>query len=326
MTNRILVTGATGFVGRHAVSALIAAGIPIRVLVRDERRVPASWPAAGVEVVLGALEDNGLLRSLCRDVGRIWHLAGLAHVHGADEALHDRVNRAATLALAEAAAQAGVRRFVHLSSSKAVGDSPSCQDERSTLAPTSAYGRAKRAAELGLLALCRAGRLQTVSLRPPLVYGPGVGGNLGMMLRLTVRGLLPPLPASDNRRSLVGVEDLVRALFLAGEHPAAAGKVYFLSDGEVYSTARIQRAMALALGRRPAGWTLPRALLALAAFLGDGAGALSGRRLPFNRAALATLLGSAEYDSRAFREELGFRPQQTLESALPAMLAAASRV
>ncbi|MBI2380695.1 MAG: NAD-dependent epimerase/dehydratase family protein [Gammaproteobacteria bacterium] len=319
---RILLTGAGGFIGRQAVPFLLARGHALRVLARRPEAVPAAWAEAGVEVVAGDLAAPQSLKAACAGREAVWHLAGLAHVRGAAAEAHERINRDGSLALGRAAASAGVSRFVFLSTAKAMGDSDSCQDESSTLAPDTPYGRTKRAAEDGILAQ---DGLPAVVLRPPLVYGPGVAGNLGLMLDLALRGRLPPLPRLANRRSLIGTADLLQSLWAATVRDQAVGRRLLVTDGEVYSTSRIETALRRVAGSGEPVLRPPAALCAGAAALGTLLGRALGRPLPFDRQAWKVLSGNAEYDNALARECLDWRPADTLESLLPAMVDGARR-
>jgi nucleoside-diphosphate-sugar epimerase len=244
---RIHVTGASGFIGSHLCPALAAAGHELR----------------------GTLEGCDALV----------HLANIAHTAASPRELH-RVNVEGTLAQAKAAAAAGARRFVYLSSIKAAR-------------PDDAYGRAKSIAEQALLQL---EGLDAVILRPPLVYGPRVKANFLSLLRAVDRGWPLPLASIRNRRSLIYVGNLVDAILrcLTG---TASGKIYAVSDGAPVSTPELCRALGRALGRPARLWPFPPALLALAP-------------------GLARLAESLEADDRAIREELGWRPPLTLEEGL----------
>ena len=161
---------------------------------------------------------------------------------------------------------------------------------------------------------------ETVVLRPSLVYGPDVGGNLREMLRAVKRGYFPPPPRIANRRAMVHVDDVVRVACVAGEHPGAAGRTYVIGDGEKYSTRDIYERMLLALGRRVPAWSFPGPCWRAAAVAGDALGALRRRRAPFDSGAYRKLFGSAWYDPSDLRE-LGVTTFLTLDDALPEMLA-----
>ncbi len=320
----VLVTGGGGFIGRALVARLIADGVRVRALVRYRSVRSMPWH----EEVVAPLE-NPLPRDLCDGVERVFHLAGIAHAIGdraVTKEIYRRVNRDATIELARLAAAAGVKRFVFFSSVKAVshpGDR--VIDESWTESPPTAdhYGISKREAESGLAAALSGSDTEWTILRPVLVYGPGVKGNLERMLHAVARRRFPPLPPSTGLRSMVALDDLVAAAILASCHEKAASKVYIVSDRERYEVAEIHSAMARLFGDDAPRWSLPAWLLRLLGWSGDLAGNLTGRSWPVNSEVIGRLIGSAGYDGQLIGRELGFRPEKRLWGELPAIAAAA---
>ena len=294
----VLVTGATGFVGRACVDAFLRAGHRVRRVLRS-----ACPPVDGVEdIVVGDLVDVVDWSTAMRGVDAVVHLAARVHVMRetvADPgAVFRRINVDVTRRLADAAAQSGVRRFVFVSSVKVQGEHspgrPFTEDDPP--APEDPYGASKRDAEAVLADIAATTRLEVVVLRPPLVYGPGVGGNLHVLLRAVARGLPLPLGAVRNRRSLVFVGNLADAIVRCVESPAAAGRTFLVDDGEPRSTAQLVSDLARASGRAPRMLSVPPALLGrVAGWLGQGDAA--GR-----------LLNDFEIDSGALRRTLGWTP------------------
>ncbi len=241
----------------------------------------------------------------------IVHLAARAHVvreSSADAyALYSAVNTRGTLRLAEAAAAAGVRRFVFLSSARVHGERSTGAPftESSPLVAYDPYGRSKADAERGLASLARAGQLEPVILRPPLVYGPEARGNFARLVALVARGVPLPLGAVRNRRSLVYVGNLVDAIVRALDHPAAAGQTFMVSDGEDVSTPELVRRIAPGARASPRdSLPVPPALLRLA-------GTLAGRSDD-----VARLLDDLVVDSSKIRAFLGWSPVFTLDEGL----------
>jgi nucleoside-diphosphate-sugar epimerase len=223
--SRVLVTGASGFIGNAVVAALARDGYTVRAAVR---RPQLSFPD-GVEVVQHPdLVEAFDWRPLLHGVDQVVHLAGIAHTRGADAASYDRVNRLATARLAAAAAQARVGHFVFVSSIRAQSGPAAdhALTEHDTPAPTEIYGRSKLAAEEAV----RASGVPFTILRPVLLYGPGVKGNLALLARAAATRL--PLPVKDfgNRRSLLGIDNFVSALAFVLATPATIGETYVVAD------------------------------------------------------------------------------------------------
>jgi nucleoside-diphosphate-sugar epimerase len=296
--SQILLTGATGFIGRR----LLAPGW--RPLVRR--------PAGLAEECVGDLLDPASLARACEGVEAVVHCAGEAEASRFNDAARRvwEVNVTGTKNLLEAAGRAGVKRFVLLSSVKAMAEpGEACADEDWPAEPQTAYGRSKRAAEEVLWEASTRWGLEGVVLRLPLVYGRGNRGNLWRMADLIRRGRFPPLPEVGNRRSLVHVEDVVAAVRLVLDHPLAAGRTYFVADPKPYSSRELYDAIREALGMPPLRWAVPAAVFRFAA-----------RLSPHAAETVDKLLGSACYSPARIERELGFRARVGLQVGLREML------
>lgn len=321
--NRALVTGASGFIGQHLIRRLLATQTFVRALSRSGSGARAS---GSIDFFRADLTDPESLSGACTQIDVIYHLAGHAHASDQDSPrsalLHHQITVEGTRALLSSAEAAGVRRFVFLSSVKAMGEGGDiCQDETDPTTPASHYGRSKLEAENLVLEVGRRIGMRTAVLRLPLVYGSGVKGNLRQMMSAIDRGRFPPLPECGNKRSLVHVDDVVQALLAAAERKVADGQTYLVTDGRTYSTREIYEAICRELGRRVPGWSVPRWILRLGARVGDVIGSSSGRRMPLNTATLEKLFGSAWYSSDKISRELGYVPSHSLYDALPEMVA-----
>jgi len=322
--HKIAVTGGTGFIGSALISALIEQGGSARLLSRASS---AAQLAPAIDVVTGDLDDQAALSALVRGMDCVIHLAGYAHATSkpipAEIERHRRINLEGTQNLFRCAATAGVRRFVFVSSVKAGGeDAHTCLNEHSARLPVDPYGRIKRETEAWLFEQGARTGVEISVLRPALVYGPGVKGNLAAMLRAIDHQRFPPVAETHNIRSMVSVQDVVAALLAAAARSEAAGQVCILEDGEAYSTRRIYTDMATALGRSIPAWSLPASVLRGLGRVGDLGETVLRRSLPFNSTLATRLLDSACYRSVCAEAALGFKPQQRLEDVLPAMVRA----
>jgi UDP-glucose 4-epimerase len=310
---RILVTGAGGFLGRPLCSLLQREGHGVLAVDRE----PAEGPWDEMKVL--DLTHPGACNELCDEIGTVFHLAAKTHAVSRSresESEYRALNVDLTRHLLDDAVRAGVRRFVMMSSVKVLGEGGfEPMSETDDPRPDSAYGRTKLEAE-GLVHAAGAGHgLHTCILRAPLIYGPGVKGNLRSLVNaLTHRGF-PSLPDTGNRRSLVDVRDVARALVMAATHPQAAGRTYLVTDGHWYSTHEICGMVREALGLDPPRWQVPQWTFQGAAQLGEVLRKI-GLPFPFDRAVYHKILGSACYSSRALEEELGFRAEYTLDKSL----------
>lgn len=272
---RVLVTGASGFIGPHVVAALMAAGYRVRVTQRSGGPAPDETEA----VVTGDLASPIDWSQALDGVQHVVHLAGLAHAGpGLDEALYRRINTEATLELARAAYRAGVVRFVHASSIKAQSgafDGPPLR-ESDVPAPDDAYGRSKLAAEQGLAGI----DLAWIALRPVLVYGPGVKANMASLLKLARLPVPLPLGGLTAPRSLLAVENLADAVLFSLSPGCPVRRALIVADPEPISVAGILTALRAGLGRGPGLIAVPAGLLRQAARLigrGDAFVKISGR-------------------------------------------------
>lgn len=324
---RVLATGATGFIGRRLVESLCGEGLEVRAISRHASvgDLIRRCPSGSIVPLVADLTRTASLEGICANVEAVFHLAGYAHASDTNDRsaalIHRQVTVEGTRLLLEQACRSGVGRFIFVSSVKAMGEGgEECLEETVAASPVTEYGQAKLEAEQLVMAAGRDCGMHVCVLRLPMVYGPGVKGNLLHMIGAIDRGRFPPLSEVNNRRSMVHADDVVAALRLAMEHARAGGEIYLVTDGRAYSTRDIYVLICRALGRAIPSWTVPAATLRAAALTGDVIGRMRGRPFFFNSIALDKLLGSAWYSSDKIERELGFKPMHTFETALPAML------
>jgi len=318
-SQRVLVTGATGFVGRALVCNLIEQHFFVSALVRRENSL---LPDEATKIRVADLTDLRDWQSILKNIEVVIHVAGRAHIMHDDVAdplaEFRKVNTAATLELARQAAEAGVKRFVFISSIKVNGEltyphpSPlpegegvtGCFSEDDLFVPTDPYGLSKYEAEQGLLALAKETGMEVVIIRPTLVYGSGVKGNFSSLLKWMKKGIPLPFGAIHNQRSLVALDNLVSFIIHCIAHPKAANEVFLISDGEDVSTTELLRKVARAFDKNPLLLPIPVSLMTLAAKL-IGKGDVANR-----------LFGSLQVDSSKARDLLGWKPVITMDEQL----------
>ncbi|MGH7146383.1 MAG: NAD-dependent epimerase/dehydratase family protein [Nitrospiraceae bacterium] len=319
----VLVTGAGGFIGRHFINRLLDESCHVKGFVRaggtrlDQGRA--------VEIAEGDILDAQSVKQAMVGVDTVFHLAGKAHAVEelvGEEESYQLLNVQGTQNVMDGAAACGVTRVVCFSSVKAMGeDAPEVLDESSEPRPATAYGRSKLAAERVAFEYGQRMGIHVTCLRLPLVYGIGNKGNLYRMIAAVDRGLFPPWPPLENRRSLVHVSNVIQAALLAADNPAASGRCYVVTDAQPYSTRELYERICAALGKPIPRWHVPLGVLRLLGILGDLVGRIRGKRFIFDTDALAKLAGSAWYSSQRISRELGYRPLVSLESALPDIIA-----
>lgn len=310
--NRVLVTGANGFVGSSLCYRLRTEGMNVRKGLRDTASILSN---AGSDdgyldsvVLHNHSTDTETFQALDK-VQVVIHLAARVHVmtDQAADPLHEfrRVNRDWTERLAWGAVKQGVRRFVYVSSIKVNGEESAVPFTEGDIPnPQDPYGISKWEAEQALAAVSAATGLEAVVIRPPLVYGPGVGGNFLQLLKALRTGVPLPLARVENRRSLIFRENLVDVLVRCVQDRRAAGRTYLVSDGEDLSTPELIRRVAKALGVSPHLWPLPLSLLG---WLG---------RIVKRKAVIDRLTSSLRVDSLRIRRELDWRPAYSVDQGL----------
>jgi lipopolysaccharide/colanic/teichoic acid biosynthesis glycosyltransferase/nucleoside-diphosphate-sugar epimerase len=305
----ILVTGADGFVGKVVCRRLLQAGYVPRAALRSANLWPslqAAIPEMKEWISIGDLSSTPDLDGAVEGVTGVIHLAARVHVmqdlslDPLDE--YRRVNLHGTELLARAAAGAGVRRMVFVSTAKVNGESTptGAFSEEDVPSPQDPYSISKWEAEKALHSIAATTRLEIVIVRPPLVYGAGVRANFLRLMKLTGKGIPMPLPDTRNRRSLLGVQNLADFLVRCMEDPRAANQTFLVSDGEDLSTRELVEQLAIAFGRKAHFLPAPVFAVRLAA------------KILRKEAAVERLFGSLSLDSRKAQIMLDWTPPVTI--------------
>jgi nucleoside-diphosphate-sugar epimerase len=305
---KIFITGASGFVGAQLISKL--SSIDSVYIYGAVHRNNLAVFRSVEEVAIQSLNDAGLFGRLGK-IDAVIHLAAKTsrgeRASFAEKEGMKKINVDATLNFARQAAEHGVKRFVFLSSVKVNGEETQRGQpftEADPPQPEDFYGRSKWEAEEGLIEICHKTGMEVVIIRSPLVYGSNVKGNFASLMRLVATGLPLPLGGIDNKRSLVGLENLVDFIMTCIEHPAAANQTFFVSDGNDLSTSQLLMLVAKAMGK-------PSRMLPVPAGLLKAGANLFGKKDISQR-----LLGSLQVDISKARSLLGWRPAASVEEEL----------
>jgi len=303
---KVLVTGANGFIGRNLCAFLKEKGYIVRGAVRSNVR---DVSLADEYIQVGDINESTDWQQALAGVDTVIHLAARVHIMN-DLAVDPveafrKVNVFGTERLARMAAKAGVKRFIFISSVKVNGEGAlRPYTEKDIPEPRDAYGVSKREAENSLACIAGETGLQTVILRLPLVYGPGVKANFKNLIKLASSGLPLPFKGINNRRSFLYLGNLMNAIITCISHPLAAGETFLVSDGQDVSTTDLIKMIAYAMNKNPLLFSLhPSILKALCKIVGK-------------TEELEKLTGSLLVDSSKIRNLLGWKPPFTMEEGI----------
>ena len=252
------------------------------------------------------MEKDSIPVDALNNIETVFHLAGFAHDMRNDikiKNLCKKVNVDATVELANLAVKSGVKKFIFVSSVKAGGGAAAmeCMNEDYQKEPVGVYGKTKREAEIKLLKIGKESGMHVSIIRPSLVYGPNLKGNLKLMLMGIKKGWFPSLPEIGNRRSMIHVDDLVQAILLVAMNEHANGEVFIATDGVPHSSREIYESMCDALGKPTSKIIIPNFIFDIVSFIS-----------PSIKYKVEKLLGNEWYSSNKL-EKLGFKPQRTLK-------------
>ena len=311
---KVLVTGANGFVGRRLCPALAERGLLVRAVSGPGMTKPV-FPEAVEKAFIDNIWALTDWTKYLRDIDVIIHLAARVHVmsRSGRHAISQfrRINAEGTKNLALQAGRAGIKRLVFLSTIKVNGEQTLEKpfSEADPYDPRDAYAASKAEAEEALREVSASSGLKAVIIRSPLVYGPGVKGNLLRMMQAIKRDLPVPLGNINNRRSLISLDNLVDVLILAATREEALGQTFVVSDGEDFSTTDLAKMMAAAMGKKGRLISCPSGLLRLAS-----------RLAPRLKPDIDRLTGSLVIDSSKFRNTLGWTPPQKSRQGIEMMV------
>ncbi|MEM7610307.1 MAG: NAD-dependent epimerase/dehydratase family protein [Pseudomonadota bacterium] len=310
MIRRILVTGASGFVGQQLCETLLREGYLVRAASRSVCPLPRHDRLE--QVTVGDISQETEWRDIVSACDSIIHLAARVHVMTETAAssldVFRAVNTKATESLVTASLAAGVRRFVYVSTIKVLGEpvAGGIFGNDSVPNPQDPYAISKFEAESDLVRRCADAAMEYSIVRPPLVYGPGVGGNFLRLLKLVDSGVPLPLGSVNNQRSLIGKRNLASFLATCLSHPAAAGRCFVVSDNEDMSTSELLRCMSQSMSRPSRVFRFPESLLRLA-------GGMVGRSAEVSR-----LIGSLQIDCSETLATIEWQPPIALRSEIDA--------
>lgn len=313
--NRTLITGATGAIGPQVVAELCNLDYRIRTFSIDPLPV-GNWPN-DLETRIGDVTDPSAVLSAMESVDSVIHMASLLHIVNPPPAMHEKyeqVNVGGTANVVAAAIKAGVKRVVLFSTIAVYGPSNGqILTEESSPNPDTFYAHTKLAAEkIVLEARNTYGEPLGIVLRLGAIYGSRIKGNYERLLQSLAKRRFIPIGDGSNRRTLVYDKDVAHAVVLTLKHPAAAGKILNVSDGEFHTLNDIILTICQALGRKPPCFSLPVAPIRFAAGIVEDIGRWVGIKPPIVRATISKYTEDVAVDSRRIQQEIGFAPQYDL--------------
>ena len=317
---KILITGATGFIGGHLLPRLLQDNLELVAAIRNADAAKKLSVAIPYKIV-GEVDAETDWSDALSGVEAVIHLAGRAHIlqeNVADpEAEFQRVNVAGTKNLVEQCLAAGVKEFIFISSIGAIATlSDRIISENTAPNPDTPYGRSKLEAENILIDLTQNTNMTRTILRPTLVYGEGNPGNMASLVKLIKLKLPLPFGAIDNNRSFIYVGNLVDAIAKCLAHPQAQNKLFVISDSERLSTPQLIQQIATSLDSKVNLIPVPLSLLKLLGRTGDFVGNIFGKSLPISSNVISKLSGSLAVDNSNICQSLNWKPPYNIERAL----------
>jgi nucleoside-diphosphate-sugar epimerase len=298
-SNKVLITGGTGFIGSRLISSFLSQGIEPILLSRKKHSF--------LKTIICDFENFNLSESDLIDVNLIFHLGGIAHDTTSKqdilEKLFNKINYDASTKLAELAGKCGVNKFVFVSTVKAGGSSSvKCVDENDNLSPLGMYAKSKKLAEDKISLISEKYNMNFTIARPALVYGPNLKGNLLKMKNGIINNWFPPIPETRNKRSLVHIDDLIRALLFIANETSTNGKTFNICEVEPYSTRQIFNQLCRSVGKQAPSWSIPKWFFKLIKLINT--------RAAHN---IDKIFGNECYSSKLI-VSLGFKFKNTLEN------------